>query len=90
MQFVLSSRNLTVIKQKGIYSFSTLNLGPVKSFNIMRTKYGGFEEVCVTDMDCKNSKRDLNYFIGEYDTEMIVQILTNKKEYMQNFHLNIL
>ncbi|XP_035832856.1 protein FAR1-RELATED SEQUENCE 5-like [Helianthus annuus] len=37
MQFVPSSRNLTVMKQKRIYSLSMLNLGPVKSFNIMRT-----------------------------------------------------
>ncbi|XP_021996142.1 protein FAR1-RELATED SEQUENCE 5-like [Helianthus annuus] len=85
MQFVSSSRNLTVMKQKRIYSLSTLNLGPVKSFHIMRTEYGGFEEVGATIVDCKNFKRDLNCFIGEYDAEMIVQRLTNKKEYMWDF-----
>ncbi|XP_022023583.1 protein FAR1-RELATED SEQUENCE 5-like [Helianthus annuus] len=85
MQFVPSSRNLTVMKQKRIYSLSTLNLGPVKSFNIMRTEYGGFEEVGATAVDCKNFKRDLNCFIEEYDAEMIVQRLTNKKEYLRDF-----
>ncbi|XP_022019519.1 protein FAR1-RELATED SEQUENCE 5-like [Helianthus annuus] len=51
----------------------------------MRTEYGGFEEVGATAVDRKNFKRDLNCFIGEYDAEMIVQRLTNKKEYLWDF-----
>lgn len=85
MQFVPSSRNLSIMKQKRICSLSTLNLGPVKSFHIMRTEYGGFEEVGATAVDCKNFKRDLKCFIGEYDAEMIVQRLTDKKDYLPDF-----
>lgn len=85
MHFVPTSRNLTVLKQKRICSLSTLNLGPVKSFNIMRTEYGGFENVGATAVDCKNFKRDLKCFIGEYDAEMIVQRLSDKKEYLRDF-----
>ncbi|XP_076922681.1 protein FAR1-RELATED SEQUENCE 5-like [Bidens hawaiensis] len=85
MHFLPSSRNLTVMQQKRLYSLSTLNLGPVKSFNILRTEYGGFDDVGVTAADCKNFKRTINCYIGEFDAEMIVQRLLNKKEYFHDF-----
>ncbi|XP_076943080.1 protein FAR-RED IMPAIRED RESPONSE 1-like [Bidens hawaiensis] len=44
-------RKLTHVQQDIIYEMSTLNLGPVKAFNILRTKYGGFEEVGSTKDD---------------------------------------
>ncbi|XP_076951031.1 protein FAR1-RELATED SEQUENCE 5-like [Bidens hawaiensis] len=56
MHFVRSNRMLTHVQQDIIYEMSTLNLGLVKAFNIMRTKYGGFEEVGATKDDCKNFK----------------------------------
>ncbi|XP_076914823.1 protein FAR1-RELATED SEQUENCE 5-like [Bidens hawaiensis] len=85
MHFLPSSRNLTVMQQKRLYSLSTLNLGPVRSFNILRTIYGGFDDVGVTAADCKNYKRNINCDIGEFDAEMIVQRLLNKKEYFHDF-----
>ncbi|XP_076908207.1 protein FAR1-RELATED SEQUENCE 5-like [Bidens hawaiensis] len=48
MHCVLSNRKLTHVQQDIIYELSTLNMGPVKDFHIMRTKYGGFEEVGAT------------------------------------------
>ncbi|XP_076932795.1 protein FAR1-RELATED SEQUENCE 1-like [Bidens hawaiensis] len=44
-------RKLTHVQQNIIYEMSTLNLGHFKAFNIMRTKYGGFEEVGATKDD---------------------------------------
>ncbi|XP_076943418.1 protein FAR1-RELATED SEQUENCE 7-like [Bidens hawaiensis] len=79
VHFVRSNRKLTHVKQDIIYEMSTLNLGPVKVFNIMRTKYGGFEEVGAKKNDCKNFKRSLTCYIGEYDAEMVVQRLSGKK-----------
>ncbi|XP_076931422.1 protein FAR1-RELATED SEQUENCE 5-like [Bidens hawaiensis] len=85
MHFLPSSRNLIVMQQKRLYSLSTLNLGPVKSFNILRTEYCGFDDVGVTAADCKNFKRNINCYIEEFDAEMIVQRLLNKKEYKMVF-----
>ncbi|XP_076921481.1 protein FAR1-RELATED SEQUENCE 5-like [Bidens hawaiensis] len=79
MHFVRSNRKLTHVQQDIIYEMSTLNLGPVKAFNIMRTKYGGFEEVGAKKNDCKNFKQSLTCYIGEYDAEMVVQRLSEKK-----------
>ncbi|XP_076959802.1 protein FAR1-RELATED SEQUENCE 5-like [Bidens hawaiensis] len=59
MHFVRSNRELTHVQQDIIYEMSSLNLGPVKAFNIMRTKFGGFEEVGATKDDCKNFKYNM-------------------------------
>ncbi|XP_076948867.1 protein FAR1-RELATED SEQUENCE 5-like [Bidens hawaiensis] len=58
MHFVRSNRKLTHVQQDIIYELSTLNLRPVKAFNIMRTKYGGFEEVGATKDDYEISKKN--------------------------------
>ncbi|XP_076938807.1 protein FAR1-RELATED SEQUENCE 5-like [Bidens hawaiensis] len=79
MQFARLNRKLTHVQQDIIYEMSTLNLGPVKVFNIMRTKYGGFEEVGATKDDCQNLKQSLTCYIGEYDAEMVVQRLSGNK-----------
>ncbi|XP_076883496.1 protein FAR1-RELATED SEQUENCE 5-like [Bidens hawaiensis] len=79
MHFVRSNRKLTHVQQDIIYELSTLNLGPVKAFNIMRKKCGGFEEVGATKDDCKNFKQSITCYIGEYDVEMVVQRLSGKK-----------
>ncbi|KAD6796010.1 hypothetical protein E3N88_06906 [Mikania micrantha] len=75
-----ASRKLSVVQEQLISDLSMMNIGPVKAFNIMRVRYGGFEDVGVTAMDCKNFRRDLNTFIGEYDCDMAVKHLLSKKE----------
>ncbi|XP_076908441.1 protein FAR1-RELATED SEQUENCE 3-like [Bidens hawaiensis] len=50
-----------------------------------KNEYGGFDDVGVTVVDCKNFKRNINCYIGEFDAEMIVQRLLNKKEYLPDF-----
>ncbi|KAI3814020.1 hypothetical protein L1987_18762 [Smallanthus sonchifolius] len=64
---------------------SNLNIGPVKAFNIMKTMYGGIENVGVTASDCKNFKNDINTYIGEFDADMVVRRLLRKKEFLPNF-----
>ncbi|XP_076917320.1 protein FAR-RED IMPAIRED RESPONSE 1-like [Bidens hawaiensis] len=44
MQFVRFARKLTHVQEDAIYELSNINLGPVKTFNLMRTQYGGFEK----------------------------------------------
>ncbi|XP_076882309.1 protein FAR1-RELATED SEQUENCE 5-like [Bidens hawaiensis] len=85
MQFVLSAGKLTHVQEEAIYELSNMNLGPVKAFNLMRTQYGGFEKVGATKDDCKNFKQGLNFYIGEYDVEMIVQRLCAKKTFSSDY-----
>ncbi|KAM0047426.1 putative transcription factor FAR family [Helianthus debilis subsp. tardiflorus] len=84
-QFLSAARNLSVVQEDFIQNLSKLNIGPVQAFNIMRTHYGGFEEVGATAVDCKNLKRDINAYIGKHDAEMVVSRLMDKKRYLPDF-----
>src|ERR1043165_3468947 len=85
MQFLPSSRNLTYQMQV-LCNMSKVNMGPVKAFNLMRTIYGGFEQVDATAADFKNFKRDLNLYIGEYDADMVVNMLQKKIDFLPDFY----
>lgn len=85
VQFLTAARRVDYVKETAIQSLSSINVGPVRAFNILKTLYGGYAEVGATRTDFKNYKRDLNEYIGTYDAEMIVQRLSNKKEFSPNF-----
>ncbi|XP_076907638.1 protein FAR1-RELATED SEQUENCE 5-like [Bidens hawaiensis] len=85
IHFLASSRELTFTHKKMLDDLANINIGPVKAFNIMRTMYGGFDKVGTTKSDCKNYKRSINLYIGDYDAEMAVQRLMAKKEFCPNF-----
>ncbi|KAK9075663.1 hypothetical protein SSX86_003989 [Deinandra increscens subsp. villosa] len=85
MHFLRSNRHLTRVQESQIYELHFVNLGPVKAFNVMRTKYGDFEKVGVTVVECKNFKRDLNCYIGEYDAEIVVRRMLNKKDFLPDY-----
>ncbi|XP_076898118.1 protein FAR1-RELATED SEQUENCE 5-like [Bidens hawaiensis] len=70
MHFVTASRELTFTHKKVLDDLANINIGPVKAFNIMRTLYGGFDKFGATKSDCKNYKRKINLYIGDYDAEM--------------------
>ena len=86
MQFLPSSRNLTYQQMQVLCNMSKVNMGPVKAFNLMRTIYGGFEQVGATAADFKNFKRDLNLYIGEYDADMVVNMLQKKRDFLPDFY----
>ncbi|XP_035830052.1 protein FAR1-RELATED SEQUENCE 5-like [Helianthus annuus] len=81
--FVPTEWHLTQL-QKHVIHMSKLNLGPVKAFNVMKTFFGGFEDVGASKLEFKNYKRQINLLIGEYDAEMVVGVRlcnsTNFKE----------
>ncbi|XP_021980663.2 protein FAR1-RELATED SEQUENCE 5-like [Helianthus annuus] len=70
IHFLPAARSIDYVKENFISGLSAINIGPVKAFNIMKTMYGGFGEVGASKVDCKNYRRDLNLYIGEYDAEM--------------------
>ncbi|XP_022013683.1 protein FAR1-RELATED SEQUENCE 1-like [Helianthus annuus] len=50
-------RQLTQLQKHVIHSISKLNLGPVKALNVMKTCFGGFEDVGASKVKFKNYKR---------------------------------
>ncbi|XP_076931658.1 protein FAR1-RELATED SEQUENCE 5-like [Bidens hawaiensis] len=85
IHFITAARELTFTHKKMLDDLANINIGPVKAFNIMRTMYGGFDKVDTTKSDCKNYKRNINLYIGDYDAEMAVQRLMAKKDFCPNF-----
>ncbi|GJY13103.1 FAR1-related sequence 5-like protein [Tanacetum coccineum] len=47
--------------------------------------YGGFENVGVTDVECRNYKHDLTVFIGNRDAQMVVEKLLSRQYLWDNF-----
>ncbi|XP_076918546.1 protein FAR1-RELATED SEQUENCE 5-like [Bidens hawaiensis] len=85
IHFITAGRELTFTHKKMLDDLANINIGPVKAFNIMRTMYGGFDKVAATKSDCKNYKRNINLYIGDYDAEMAIQRLMAKKDFCPNF-----
>ncbi|XP_021975117.1 protein FAR1-RELATED SEQUENCE 5-like [Helianthus annuus] len=78
-------RQLSEVQVEMIWELDTLNLGPIKAFHIMRKRYGGFENVGAMVDNCKNFRTRINSYIGEYDANMVINRLTDKKEYLVDF-----
>ncbi|PWA34923.1 FAR1 DNA binding domain, Zinc finger, SWIM-type, MULE transposase domain, FHY3/FAR1 family [Artemisia annua] len=85
IKYLRASRRLTFPKQQLLNQLSNVNIGPVKSWKVLKEMYGGFEYIGATDVDCKNYKRALNEFIGERDAQMVVDKLLSREEYFDNF-----
>ncbi|XP_022017740.1 protein FAR1-RELATED SEQUENCE 5-like [Helianthus annuus] len=79
-------RQLSDVQEEMIWELGTLNLGPVKAFHMLLRKcYGGFENVGATVDDCKNFRTRINSYIGEYDADMVINRLTDKKQFLVDF-----
>ncbi|XP_035837206.1 protein FAR1-RELATED SEQUENCE 1-like [Helianthus annuus] len=61
--FLSTERHLTQLQKHVIHSMSKLNLGPVKAFNVMKTCFGGFEDVGASKVEFKNYKRYSMVFV---------------------------
>ena len=85
VMFLPAARRVDHVKESAIQALSSINLGPVRSFHIMSSLCGGYAELGATKADFKNYKRDLNMYIGEYDADMIVQLILNKKKHLPNY-----
>ncbi|GJX20255.1 FAR1 DNA binding domain, zinc finger, SWIM-type, MULE transposase domain containing protein [Tanacetum coccineum] len=71
------ARKLSFPQQQLLYQLSIANLGPTRSWKVLKEMYRGFENVCVTDVECRNYKLDFTIFIGNRDAQMVVEKLYN-------------
>ncbi|XP_022016444.1 protein FAR1-RELATED SEQUENCE 5-like [Helianthus annuus] len=85
MHLLPAYRHLSETQEEMIWELGTLNLRPLKAFNIMRQRYGGFENVGATKDDCKNFRARTHSYIGEYDADMVINRLTDKKQFMVGY-----
>ncbi|XP_023748454.1 protein FAR1-RELATED SEQUENCE 5-like [Lactuca sativa] len=81
-----SRRRLTYHQKQLVNDVSDINIGPVRAFKILKQTQGRFVNVGVTEVECKNLKRDMITYIGESDADMVIEKLTKKKEYLHDFN----
>lgn len=60
-------------------------MGPVTAFKVLKQTQGRFENVGATQVEFKNFKRDWNSIIGEGNVDFVIENLSKKKEYIQDF-----
>ncbi|KAL7600067.1 hypothetical protein Lser_V15G21998 [Lactuca serriola] len=68
-----------------IHKVGTCNIGASKAYNLVSSMKGGFDYRGGTVVDFKKFHRDLNCKIGVKDSQMVVDILTNRKLCFSNF-----
>ncbi|GJW49507.1 regulation of nuclear pre-mRNA domain-containing protein 1B [Tanacetum coccineum] len=64
---------------------ATNKIGVTHAHNLLCSMKGGYEYVHGTTGDFKNHQRDANVFIGESDTQMLINKMENRKMYVPNF-----
>ncbi|XP_076922658.1 protein FAR1-RELATED SEQUENCE 5-like [Bidens hawaiensis] len=80
IQFLTSARRVDYVKESVIQALSQVNLGPVRAFNILKSLYGGYEQVGAIKNDFKNFKTRQSEYISEYDADMADE--NSKKSYL--------
>ncbi|XP_076931303.1 protein FAR1-RELATED SEQUENCE 5-like [Bidens hawaiensis] len=85
IKFRLKDKDKYEVKESAIQALSQVNLGPVRAFSILKSFYGGYEQVGATKNDFKNFKTPQSEYISEYDAAMVIKHLEKKKKHCPNF-----
>jgi len=80
-----TERQLRYAEQIFVYKASLANIGPTKAHQLYSNIKGGEEFVKGTAVDFRNWKRDLNVFINESDSHMLVNKMEEKSKYVPEF-----
>ena len=83
--YLKSMRKLSYSDKTLLVKMSNRNIGPNVGYNILAEIHGGFDKVGAIPTDAKNFKRDVLACIGDSDANMIVKMLTKKKECVPDF-----
>ena len=70
---------MTILHKKMIVDNSKVNIGPVKTFRMVKEYVGGYENIGASKEDFKNFQRDLKAYIEGSDAHMFVDNFKNKK-----------
>lgn len=80
-----SKRSMSYSHQHFVVKASNANIGPVRSYNLVKELSGSYDRVGATKVDFKNHSRDVLSLIKDKDAQMIVEKFRTKKETLPNF-----
>ncbi|KAL2944187.1 Protein FAR1-RELATED SEQUENCE 5 [Bienertia sinuspersici] len=78
-KFQKGCRKISMLHKKMIFDNSKVNIGPVKTFRLMKEYVGGYENVGASKEDFKNFHRDLKAYIEGSDAQMFVDNFKMKR-----------
>ncbi|XP_056688516.1 protein FAR1-RELATED SEQUENCE 5-like [Spinacia oleracea] len=78
-KFHKHGRKMSILHKKIIIDNSKVNIGPVKSFRIMKELTGSYDNVGASKQDFKKFQRDLKALIEGSDAQMFINNFQNKK-----------
>ncbi|XP_048503259.2 protein FAR1-RELATED SEQUENCE 5-like [Beta vulgaris subsp. vulgaris] len=74
-KFQKQGRKMTILHKKFVVDNSKLNIGPTKSFRILKENVGGYDNIGASKQDFKNFSRDLKAYIDGSDAQSLWTIL---------------
>ncbi|KAK9071997.1 hypothetical protein SSX86_008428 [Deinandra increscens subsp. villosa] len=84
------SRKLSFSTQKFIHNMSLNSVGPVKAHRYMVSMMGGHHNVNGTPMDFKNFSKNTRMFIGDRDSQLVLNRLNERARMLPDFYLDYL
>ena len=78
-------KKMTIFHKKFIVDDSKLNIGPTKSFRIIKDNFGGYESVGASKKDFRHFVRDLKTYIDGSDAQMFLDNFKMKKLFSSAF-----
>ncbi|XP_042026561.1 protein FAR1-RELATED SEQUENCE 5-like [Salvia splendens] len=86
VRYMKSNRNLGDIHYKFMQDCSKANIGPTRTFNLLKEFLGGYDAVGCTVTDIRNCKRDILQEMKGADVQMILNQMEVKKNACDGFH----
>ncbi|KAK1387882.1 hypothetical protein POM88_016060 [Heracleum sosnowskyi] len=85
-QFMRVNRQMSTISRKFVFDAANVNIRVSKSHSFMKEQVGGYANVGATVRDFRNFSRDLKAYVGERDTQMIINKFKAKHDSCESFY----
>ncbi|XP_024640717.1 protein FAR1-RELATED SEQUENCE 5-like [Medicago truncatula] len=83
--FLRSARKVNPMHKSLLHAYGRANIGPSKSFHLMKEQFGGYENVGCTQKDLQNYKRDLQTLLKDSDANVFIDNFRRKQELNPSF-----
>ncbi|XP_058773776.1 protein FAR1-RELATED SEQUENCE 5-like [Vicia villosa] len=85
-QFLRSARKVNNIHKSIMFANSRANIGPSKTYHLLKEQLGGYENIGCTHRDLQNSFRDLKTLIKDSDAYVFIDNFKRKQEVNPSFY----
>ncbi|XP_074288420.1 protein FAR1-RELATED SEQUENCE 5-like [Silene latifolia] len=88
--FLKGNRKMTEVQKQFVTKVKVLKLGGVKAYRGWKELCGGYDNIGATEVDFKNFVRDIKTYISNFDAQMFVENLIEKKDTCSSFYFDFI